>query len=761
MSFVLQLGTVETPLEKKNGSQQSSALPQEASSGALAGGEDPARSQILQCLESTPEIPTGHVISFPTVKSVSVTYPVAKAAREVQRIAGSQTTNATQVLATRVISQKLPSTGHQAQVAPVASVTLNASSHVAHAPVNSQPSPSPGNGVAHVYPLQHAAQSKQQTRSQAVGCEGKQQGLHQKLQPVSSQQKVISAATSIPNIQRIHVKAQNLVAPGQTVNLQKVKAVTNAGQGVTVQRNSVPRIQAVQKGQVTAAGTQVAQFAVNQVANNASVQRGQQGANSTLQKAQGNVAAMQKVAQVYNSQKVSAQIVGGHANHKAQHQQIIGNQQQGLQKLQGQQQLKGLPVSRQQQSTTAVNNVQKPSNNSVAGIQKAQGLGQVQAQAQAQAQQQSAQIQKHAQVQPSQHQRSQPQAALQKSQTVVAVNSSRVQSLASVCKSNSVPNISKMQQTANLLAVGKQQVIQSPQSQQLHVQNSCQLQQQLLQQTSQSQTQQQITPKQQQANPTQQAQRSHGITNVHQKVTAIATAANSQRAQVVNSKVQQQQMVMRVGVPKGQAQGLQQGSLKTVPQKMGNTAKTPNSQNAAQQPLHRNANPQPVKIIQQQQQNAIGPQATQKQPGCVKTIPPQKSAQRNHAQKVAGIKTSLNTNVTAVKSQGPTVTTQKANIKTLIPQQTVAPNMLMHKSQPIKIQQQQTLQQKQLIMTSSQFPQQIRQQSGQIKTLLPVTSMEPRKDVESKLVSLARAIQFPFVALTSSYKYVAVCTVER
>ncbi|XP_054016683.1 uncharacterized protein LOC128897055 isoform X1 [Hylaeus anthracinus] len=699
MSFVLQLGTVETGLEKKasNGGQPSSALLAQESSHAVSGAEDGSKSQILQCLEATTQIPTGHVISFSTVKSVSVTYPVTKVTRDVQKIAGSQT-NTTQVLTTRVISQKLPSSSHQTPL------TLNASPHVTHIPINSQSLSSPGNGVTHLYPLQHAAsaQSKHHGRNQVVGCEGKQQAtivsglqasLHQKIQSVPSQQlvkagqvKTVSSAASMPNIQRIYAKGQNLVGQSQTVNLQKVKGVANVCQGVTVQRNSVPRIQTVQKGQVlTTSAVQATQFAVNQVVNNAGVQRVQQG-NSNLPKAQSNAMAGQKVTQVYNNQKVSSQVLAGHPNHKTQ--QLVGGQQ-GMQKLQTQPQ-KSLAVPRQQLPTT-MNNVQK-SCNSVAGIQKTQVLGQVQAQ------QQSAQIHhKHGQQEhSSQHQRSQSAAGLQKSQTVAGLNSNRVQSMTNVCKSNSVPNIAKAQQNSNLLASGKQQTMSQSQSQQMHVQNTGQLQQhQLIQQTSQ-QPSQQHTGNKQQANVNQQTQRSHSVANMHQKVTAIATMQNNQRNQV-NSKVQQQQMVMRVGVPKNQVQSLQQ----------------------------------PVKIIQQQQ-NVIGPQNTQKQPGCIKTIPPQKSAQRNHQQKVAGLKTSLNANVTAAKSQIPTPAAgQKASIKTLLPQQAVAPNMLMHKSQPVKVQQQ-TIQQKQLIM-SSQFPQQVRQQAGQIKTLLPVTSTEPRKDVEIKI----------------------------
>ncbi|XP_076300170.1 SET domain-containing protein upSET isoform X2 [Lasioglossum baleicum] len=748
MSFVLQLGTVETPVEKKNGSSHQSSsssstlLSQDGSSVVV---EDAGKSQILQCLEAAaPEIPSGHVISFATMKSVNLTYPVAKSAREMQRIGGSQT-NTTQVLTTRVISQKLPSTGHP---------TLNAGPHVTHVPVNSQTLSSAGNGVAHVYPLQYAAsvqskqlhnrgqviegskqQSQQQQQTVVAGLQG---NVHQKTtqQQVTSQQLVTGNAvktisTSVPNIQRIHVKTQNLVGQAQTVNLQKVKTV-NANQAVAVQRNSLPRIQTVQKGQTVPTPASTNQFTVNTVNNTTAVQRGQQQAgNTNLQKAQGT----QKMAQqVYNNQKVSGQVLTGHPNHKTQHQQI-GNQQAGLQKLQGQQQ-KNLAVTRQQQTST-MNNVQK-SSNSVAGIQKAQALGQVQGQ-----QLPPVQVPKHVQqvqqVQSSSQRIPQQSTGQQKSQTLATANSNRVQGLANVGKSNSVSNIAKMQQNSNLLTgtCKQPQVISQPQ-QQIHVQatSSPQLQQQLLQQT--PQPQQQVTGKQQ-GNAGQPVQRSQSMANVHQKVTAIATMPNNQRTQVANSKAQQQQqMVMRVGVQKTQGQALQQGNLKSIPQKVANTVKTSNaSQNAVQQPLHRNTTSQPVKIIQQQQ-NVIGPQNTQKQPGCIKTIPPQKSAQRNHQQKVTGIKTSLNTNVTAVKGQGPsTAVPQKSSIKTLLPQQPVTQNMLVHKSQPIKIQQQAIQQKQQLIMTS-QFPQQVRQQSGQIKTLLPVTSTEPRKEVENKIESEPR-----------------------
>ncbi|KAK2589277.1 hypothetical protein KPH14_007830 [Odynerus spinipes] len=759
MSFVLQLGTVETSLDKtKNGSASSSMLigAQELTTAPLTIGVTTAANtfvamtddnidnnnpQVLQCLEVTnvPEIAAvSHSISLSGVKSVSVSYPVTKTSKEVaQRITGSHT-NTTQVLTTRVISQKLPSTTYQAQP-----LTLNTSSHISHLPVNSQSLPSPSGTVAHVYPLQAAtcpqntqqvktqtsgidAPSKKQQQQQAATAGGNlQTSVHPKFQQISPQQilntatvKTITTATTIPNIQRIQVKAQNIGGQGQTVNLQKVKAVANLNNpSAVVQRNSVPRIQAIQKSQILTSTAQGTQFTVSQVVNNANVQRIQAGATSASQKTQAiNSVNSPKMSQVYNNQKSGQQLVTNHPNHKAQHQQYQNNQQvqTTLQKVQGQQQ-KSLPVQRQQ------NNVQK-SNNSVAGIQKAQVIGQVQSQ------QQSSQLQKQVQQsQSSQHQRSQSAIALHKSQTSTAITSNRVQTIANVCKSNSVPNISKVQHNSNALIVSKQQV--ASQSQQSHVQSSTQLQPQLLQTS-----QQQVTQKHQPVNSVTYAQRSHSITNVHQKVSAIATVPSNQKTQtIVNSKMQQQQqqqMVMRVGVPKNQAQNLQAGNIKTIPQKITNTIKSTNSQNSVQQSLHRNNNSQPVKIIQQQQ-NVIGPQNTQKQPGCIKTIPPQKPAQRNHTQKISGVKTSLNTNVTTVKSQGLiTSVPQKTSIKTLLPQQTVMPNMLVHKNTPIKVQQQ-TIQQKQLIM-ASQYSQQNRTQSGQIKTLLSNTNTEAHKDLDNK-----------------------------
>ncbi|XP_014608250.1 PREDICTED: uncharacterized protein LOC106788994 isoform X1 [Polistes canadensis] len=763
MSFVLQLDAMENNSDDKtkNGSAASSSMlidTQELTSPLTIGvtttantlvamnddNSDSNNPQVLQCLEVTnvPKIAVTHSsISLSNVKSVSVSYPVNKTNKEVsQRVSSSSQTNTTQVSTTRVISQKSPCTAYINQP-----LTLNASSIVTQLSVNSQSLPSPS--VAHVYPMQAAActqnnqQSKTQTQNTASVTDAsskKQQAttvgnlqttnVHTKFQQISPQQilntatvKTITTATNIPNIQRIQVKGSNLNGQPQTVNLQKVKAVANLSNPTMVQRNTVSRFQAIQKSQVLASTAQGTQFTVNQIFNNANVQRIQTSTSS--QKVQSiNSTNSPKMSQVYNNQKTAGQqLVTNHTNHKVQHQQYQNNQQvpPALQKVQGQQQ-KSLPIQRQ-------NNVQK-SNNSVGGIQKSQISGQIQNQ------HQPPQLQKQGQQsQSSQHQRSQSAIALNKSQTLTALTSNRVQTITNVCKSNSVPNISKVPHNSNAPIASKQQQGGASQSQQSHVQTSTQLQPQLLQ-TSQ---QQHVTQKQQTVTTTPHIQRNHNITNIHQKVSTITTIPSNHKTQtIVNSKMQQQQqqqqqqMVMRVGVSKNQAQNLQQGNLKTIPQKITNTIKSPNSQNSLQQSLHRNNNSQPVKIIQQQQ-NVIGPQNTQKQPGCIKTIPPQKPAQRNHAQKVSGFKSSSN-NVTAIKNQGlMTSVSQKTSIKTLLPQQTVMQNMLVHKSSPIKVQQQ-AIQQKQLIM-ASQYSQQGRTQTGQIKTLLSTTNTEVNEDLDNKM----------------------------
>lgn len=668
-----------------------------ASSDDVVAAACGGKSQLLQCLEAASnqaQQPTAATASALTTVKPVVTYPVAKGAREqVQKmIAGSQT-NTTQVLTTRVISQKLPSSSSQAQPVPLA--ILNTS------PVSTQSSLVASN----------------------------MQALHPKFHPVSVQQHIVGTAAAVKtiatmaatNLQRIQVKTgSSSVITSQSA--QKGKTVTNTNQttqsaGAAQRNNSLSRAQNMQKSQMLT--NQINQLTVNNqtIANSQKIQQ----ANPVIQKTTQTVNAQKSVC----NNQVSSQLLssGHHPNHKVQ-------QQQNLQKLQGPQ--KTLAMTRQQQLTVQqVNNVPKSSG---LGLQKIQ----------TQQQQPTANQQ---QVQ-APHQRSQS-TGLQKSQTIL--NTNRIPTtMSNVCKSNSIPNISKVPpQNSNVL--GNKQSHAQP--------TSTQLQQQIVQ-TSQQQS---IMQKSQQQQPTNannlQAQRSHSITNMHQKV--VATMSNNQRTHaVINSKIQQQQqplqqMMMRVGISKGQTPQASQSTagLKSVSQKMMNPVKvTANSQNNAVQPpvVQRNSptmNIPTMKILaqqreqqllqqqrqqqqqQQQHQNVINPQnAPQKQPGCIKTIPPQKPVQRNHAQKVggSGIKTSLNTNVTALpKTQGSTAIqiAQKGCIKTLLQQTVTAASsnvMVPHKSSPIKIQSQ-VMQQKQLIMTP-QYTQQIRQQSGQIKTLLPVSS---------------------------------------
>ncbi|XP_032683308.1 uncharacterized protein LOC116849840 isoform X2 [Odontomachus brunneus] len=692
-------------------------------------------------------LPTAGAASFPTQVKTVLTYPVAKGAREMQR------TNTTQVLTTRVISQKLPSStsSHQVQTVPMAVDVIPQANQILP---NSTSLPSPV-----VYPLQATActQPVQPVRNQtAVGelIHGKQQqqltgisNVQTTLQHKLHQVKTITTGTApISHIQRIHLKTSSIIGqPSQTVNLHKVKTVVG-NQSTAVQRNSLPRIQGVQQKPQVLTSQMVNQFAVNQT--NANAQKVQQnpasegktlrtGGNLQQQKAQTiNAANAQKIVpsqSVCNNQKVTSQVLSSvhhHSNHKIQQQQYPVNQQttqqQGLQKLQTAQ--KTTVVTRQQQQSAApLNNVSKSCGSTVVGIHKVQALGT-----------QTANLQQQQTQMP--HAKSQSTATLQKSQTMSTMTNvtSRIQNAANVCKSNSVPNIPKIPQNSSVIAVSKQQQQQiASHHQQQQPQASVQLQQQLLQTAQQQPVVMQKSQQQQSAaNATNlQIQKSHSITNVHQKV--ITTMSNNQRTQaVMSSKMQQQQQtLMRIGVPtKGQVlQSSQPAGLKTVSQKVVNPMKAANSQNAV--PQQKNSNVQSMKSIQQQQQqqNVIASQNAQKQPGCIKTIPPQKPIQRNHVQKVGGgggIKTSLNTNVTALKGSATSTIVQKASIKTLLPQQTVASNIMAHKSSPIKIQQQ-VIQQKQLIMSSPfAASQQIRQQSGQLKSLLPVMANETRKDPE-------------------------------
>lgn len=720
-------------------------------------------SQLLQKIDAGSSqqeaILTAATASLLTQVKTVLTYPVAKGTREVQRM------NTTQVQTTRVIPQKLPSatTSHQVQTVPVVvdvvskattqtlpnSTSLSTSLvYPLQATVCAQAA-QPVRSQAAIGELIHGKQQQQQHQQQLMGASNVQTTLHHKLHQV----KTITTGTSaMSNIHRIHLKTSNIIGQAsQTVNLHKVKTVV-ANQSTAVQRNSLPRIQGIQQKPQVLASQMVNQFAVNQTnANTQKIQQNPAVEGKSLRTSGGNLQQKAQKAMpsqsVCNNQKVTSQVLSGvhhHPNHKLQQQQQqypvnqkTTQQQQGIQKLQAAQ--KTTMVARQQQSGVPLNNVSKSCGGTVVGIHKVQTVGQ------------AANLQPHVQQQTqTSHQKSQSATALQKSQSMSTVTNAvnRMQNVTNVCKSNSMSNISKVPQNSNVITVSKQQQQQitshQQQQQQQQPQVSVQLQQQLLQ-TAQQQQQPIMMQKSQQQSAANvnnlQTQKSHNITNVHQKV--ITTMSNNQRTQaVMSSKVQQQQQqqqsqqqqtVMRIGIPtKSQPlQSSQPTGLKTASQKVVNPMKAANSQNTVSQSVQKNSNVQPMKSMQQQQ-NVIGTQNAQKQPGCIKTIPPQKTVQRNHAQKVSGgsgIKTSLNTNVTALKGPATSTITQKASIKTLLPQQTVASNIITHKGSPIKIQQQ-VIQQKQLIMSSPYSTSQIRQQSGQLKTLLPVLPTEPRKDPE-------------------------------
>ncbi|KAL0106313.1 hypothetical protein PUN28_016201 [Cardiocondyla obscurior] len=680
----------------------------------VATAANSAKSQLLQCLEATSNQEQQTVTPASTLTTVKpvVTYPVAKGAKEqIQKVIASSQTSTTEVLTTRVISQKLPpSSTDQTQSVPV---TANISSQTS---ANSTSSPSPNSGDAcswqstmtTVQSTQPAYQSKNQVAiADLIQCGNKQQQmtattnvqgtLHHKLQPIVG---TSTTAVKAMDLQRYHTKSlpSGIITTSQPA--QKIKTVTNVITTVSsVQRNNaLSKSQGVPKTRVLPG-----QLINNQAtANNANPQKIQLG-NSTIQKATQPVTNVQKTTlqSVCNNQKVPV-LSGNHLPN-------LKTQQQGLQKIQVPQKI-SLAVGRQQfqSNPQQMNNVSK-SNNLVTGMQKYQSSGQHYMACQQPALSQT---------------RSQSTTTGQK--TLTAVQTTKLQTTGSnVCKSNSMPNVSKPSQNSNVLAVGKQQSQIQPTSTQL-LQGS-----QVIQKSQQQQS----------ANANNvQIQRSHSITNMHSKV--IASVSNNQRTPsvVMNSK-QPQQTVMRVGISKSQTQAAQTvAGLKTISQKpmVNSPVKTAaNSQNNVIQHsvVQRNNNPpQSMKIIQQQQQqqNIIGPQnAPQKQPGCIKTIPPQKPLQRNHAQKISstGVKPLLSPNVTGfTKAQGATATqvASKTSIKTLLPQQTMvaSPNVIVsHKHSPIKIQQ--------TIQLTPQYTQQIRQQTGQVKTLLPITSatIEPRKDL--------------------------------
>ncbi|XP_063991595.1 uncharacterized protein LOC135170030 [Diachasmimorpha longicaudata] len=465
-------------------------------------------------------------------------------------------------------------------------------------------------------------------------------------------------------------------AKAPPVNFQKVKTITSvSNQTAVVSKNLVSRIQ-VPKSQVANAVHQMTPMTVNQVITNVNnAPRYQPNAMITVQKSQAN-------------QRLNPGNSENHQNNKAQ-----GVQQQG-QKVVGPPQ-KAQAISRQSQSQKQMNSLKK---GAVTGLQKSQ-------------------IQNHQGL-------TNPQA----SGSVPGGQNRGLSGPGNILKSdnsnsNTQLNVTKASHTAVTVVNKNQTVVQQivPQGQQ----------------------QQQIIQKQVGA-----GQRIQGNVSIQPKVNVLTQGLtslpmNAKNPTIINAKIQQspQQMLLRLEPGKSSVGNIQ-GGVKAIAQKPGNIMK--NSPIVGQQSIQRNTTVQPVKIIQQTGQvySASGFPAqgiSQKQPGCIKTIPAQKPQQRGQVQGKTGIKTSLNTNMNTLKTIGnanTTVITQKSSIKTLLPHQQNTSSVVVQKSQPIKIQST-NVQQKQLFI-ASQFATQQHQQGqqlrqGQIKTILPLTlTPDLRKEMESK-----------------------------
>ena len=774
MSLVLQLDSVGNAEEMENNNplltstEINTPLTVEASLPQSAiPGSKPPNLQNQKTINSS--IISIAPAASPTTKPITVPHSMNKNAKEIQKI--SSQTNTTQVLTSRIIPQKVPCSYlmHPTPVntsSPVKQPPNSTGSSLSNPPIPVQ-APVYSQNVGHPVKVQVTSEvsiTKQPPATMSPQFAGQLKLQHLSVQSVVNPPIQTIANTTTSNVQRFQVKSQNVSQnPNQhqnlnqnmnaqnanQQNLNKPKVMSNLSQA-PVQRNTVSRIQAGPKSQVH---SQNAHISINQVMSNANMQRVQQ-MNPNIQKAQ--VSNTQKVQQTFNNQKPLPQGLNNvtQPNHKVHHanqpHQVVHKVQTGATKM---------TVQRQPQ---IVNNAQK----SVSSVAMQKQIPGQQGQPVSQVQKQQTQTQQQ-----------RPIGNLQKSQTLSSVNSNRVQPATTVSKSNSVPNIAKMAQNSNVLTIAKsgvqqsqgnvptshlqqqllhpnlhQQQQQQQQQQQIHqqqIQHQQQIhqqqqlhqqqmhQQQLQQQQSQHQQGQQQVQSQhlhqqqmmmQKQQMPSQVQKSQSISNLQQKGANITPVSNNQKPPGnSNSKVQpqqqQQQMILRMGTPKSQTQNLQ-GNAKQS-QKMANAMKVSNQQTPIQS-CHRNANFQ-MKVVQPQ--NVICPQNTQKQPGCIKTIPAQKPSQRNNAPKGA-IKTSLNTNMNPLKNQNPAPNApQKTTIKTLMPQQTGGPSMMALKNQPPKIQQQ-PMQQKQVM--TNQFPQQGRQQTGHVKTLMPVIAGEPRGDVDMK-----------------------------
>ncbi|KAK0167562.1 hypothetical protein PV327_004943 [Microctonus hyperodae] len=518
--------------------------------------------------------------------------------------------------------------------------------------------------------------------------------------------KVITSTMAIPNVQRIQTKTPGTVSV-QAANIQKFKTIATVNnQGVT--KNFMSRVQAVPKTQVLS-GTTVQTAPIAQVANNSNVQRTQQNTQKpiSIQKSQNQVTTNTRV----------------NSNHKAQ---PIIEQSQAPQKNPGLSP-KTLTVQKQtqQQKSQQIIGVQNIQRGSATGSQKAPIFGQIQPQTSNNTQH----------LQNVQQQKSHP--------AVIACNPMKNTPIVSNAKNSNVSNMTKVL-TNSLMPVNKTQL--SPQTQ-MNLQHALQAQHIVTQVVSQSQ-QQTLTKQQVVSLP---GSRAAANTNVIQPKHNVIQQNPSLSGLPVNTKGS---MVLRVGPIKNSPVTGQTNTLKTVGQKSTNSVKSQvNAQVGLPQTLGRPLNAQPMKIIQQQQQQQQHQQLPQqnllpntqvvhKQPGGIKTIPAQKSTPRNNAQsKATGIKTSLNTNMNSMKNQSSISTTpQKANVKTLLPQQSNAANLLAYKNLAGKTPVQ-NIQQKLTIMTPQYPPSGIRTQPGVIKTILPVVSPEFQRDTDIKCETNSQTVK--------------------
>ncbi|XP_057318723.1 uncharacterized protein LOC130663489 isoform X2 [Microplitis mediator] len=740
MSIVLQLGTAAATgnSEETHSTEKSTAMMVTKPAivypnNQIKVQQNNAKSNIV----TTAAANSGGVISA-VAKPGTIVYP-AKAIKD-QKLVGPVTTVESKIIATPlVLTQQQISASTGGALIPC-SLAANHST----TPLNPHSSKSVINSTANsnlpgkIQLTYEVMQNKQQQHSSNII----QSTASQKVVGTTTGVKTITSTNSMSNIQRLRTKSPSTGSPN--ANVHKVKTITSINnQGGMVPKNFTSRVQAVSKAQTSSTNVAITPVAMTQVITNSNIQRLQQQNNQ------------QKIQQNQTSSNQTTVNTRVNTNNKVAAVQQPIDQTQSLQKVAGVFP-KTLAVQRQPVATTGTNNVQKVS---IAGIQKTTSVPQNQPQ-----------INNTVHFQNSQQPKSQI-TSVQKSQTALVLNNSTKNlpltnpgNIANIAKSSSVPNVSKIQQNSTV-TLGKAQLISQSQ---LNVHHTLHVQQ-IVPQTIQGQavSKQQQQQHQHQQPVTLQTARMTGNTNsqpklnvIQQNATLTSIPINQKNPLVVNAKVQSQpQMLLKVGPMKNSPIGTQHpgNTVKTVGQKAAAANQMKANPQQVGISMNRTVNAQPIKIIQQHQQQqspqhiVVNPMTAQKQPGCIKTIPAQKpplqqqqqqqqQQQRNNTQKVGGIKTSLNTNMNSLKAQmpnnpavPPNSISQKQNLRTFHSQQLTSSNIMIHKNQTMKIQQQ-NIQQKQKIITPQYTQQQnVRPQAGQIKTILPVISPDIHKEVEAKV----------------------------